>query len=478
MTYSPKVAEIIDKIKFFIGSLSTKESYRVSSSDFSREGKKRSGCLDFSSYCLLGIALLKNSLSIELYKMLHTTDLPVVSKSSFSESRYKILPIFYQDLTNLFISLTYEQVAQGEVSNGCSVSLNTWRDYFLEAVDGTCLTLPQTKLLGEYFGVQRNRSKKGRVTATVMSRVLLRADLLNEYVLQSEVTRIDVGELSVFKNWLWQLNSKAITLLDRGFACAVAFYGMNAFEKPFVCRVSLSFNKHVGGTPLQAFVASASLDSVAEFTINKSESIANQSVSPLEDDPTGDTSPCFTQIKKGDKAKVRLVKVLLPTGQIEVLVTNLMDSAAITVADLGELYKKRWGIETIIDSLKNQLNLMMFSGLKPSAILQDIYATIFVYNLRQLLINEAQLIVNEQVNESIKAKYEQKINKNVALGVLKPQIISLFLAKEPKQIIDELIAYFVKNKLSVYPDKKTFKREKSLAKSRNLKTQLNYKRPI
>jgi hypothetical protein len=61
----------------------------------------------------------------------------------------------------------------------------------------------------------------------------------------------------------------------------------------------------------------------------------------------------------------------------------------------------------------------------------------FVYNLRQLLINEAQVIVNEQVKESVKVKHEQKrsaaqINKNVALGVLKPQIIPLLLAKEPK----------------------------------------------
>jgi hypothetical protein len=54
MTYSLKVAEcrpfgIIEKIKFFVSSLSTKEAYRISASNFSREGKKRSGCLDFSS---------------------------------------------------------------------------------------------------------------------------------------------------------------------------------------------------------------------------------------------------------------------------------------------------------------------------------------------------------------------------------------------------------------------------------------------
>ncbi len=109
-----------------------------------------------------------------------------------------------------------------------------------------------------------------------MSRVLLKADLLNEYVLQNDVVSIDIGELSVFKTWLWQLNSKAITLMDRGFACAATFHFMVAYNKPFVCCVSVGFNKQV-----QAFVASDSLDSETEchpveFTINKTESIVNQ----------------------------------------------------------------------------------------------------------------------------------------------------------------------------------------------------------
>lgn len=471
MTYSPKVFEIIKKLHFFVNKLTTKEQFRKTKSDFSRSCEKG---LDFTSYCLLGISLLKNSLSVELHNLLKTNNLPVISKSSYSEGRYKILPEFYQVWNNLLLSLLYEQVIKQENKAEASVLLKTWRGYFLEVVDGTCLVLPQTKELGTYFGYHRNGSKKGKLTDTVMSRFLLKADLLNEYVLQNEVVRIDVSEITVFKDWLWQLNSKAITMLDRGFACAVAFYGMVAYEKPFVCRVSVSFNKQV-----QAFMASDTIDSEVEFTINKSESIANQAVKKEVEETVEAHSACFTLIKRGEKVKVRLVKVVLPTGQVEVLATNLMDKQVISVADLGELYKRRWGIETIIDSLKNQLGLMLFSGLKPEGILQEIYATIFVYNLRQLLINDAQILVNQQIKESIRPpKQEQKINKNVALGVLKTQIITIFLNKNPEKIIEELITYFTKNKLSVNPNKKTLKREKSLAKNRNLKTQLNYKSAI
>jgi IS4 transposase len=40
-----------------------------------------------------------------------------------------------------------------------------------------------------------------------------------------------------------------------------------------------------------------------------------------------------------------------------------MNKTAITVVDLADLYRQRWGVETVIDSLKNQLLLMVFSGL-------------------------------------------------------------------------------------------------------------------
>ncbi len=103
----------------------------------------------------------------------------------------------------------------------------------------------------------------------------------------------------------------------------------------------------------------------------------------------------------------------------------------------------------------------------------------FVYNLRQLLINEAQLLVNEQVNKNKRPdKHEQKVNKNVALGVLKTKIITLFLVEEPAQIIEELVLFFAKNKIPVVPNKPMPKRQKSLAKRRNLVIQKNYKKAI
>ncbi len=464
---------------------STKLEFRSCSKDFSRASGKRSVAqLNFYTYALLGISLLKNSLSIELYNLLTNNKLACITKSAYSQGRYKIQSKFYQAWNNLFINLVYEPFKQQSTGLSNSLSLKQWRGYFLEAIDGTSIVLPQTKELGNYFGKYKNGGGKNKLVETVMAKCLLRADLLNKYVLQSEVFKTLESEISICKTWLWQLNCSgvppsSISIFDRGFGSAAIFAYLVQHHKPFICRLKVSFNNVV-----KDFVAGNLTDTEVYFTVGKTEIFVNQLLSSENDRDLEIKSIPDTCIKKVEKILLRLVKVILPSGEIEVLATNLMDKVAITVADLEDLYRQRWGVETVIDSLKNQLLLMVFSGLKPAecrpeTILQDIYATIFVYNLRQLLINEAQLLVNQKVKESTRPiKYEQKVNKNVALGLLKTKIISLFLVEEPEKIIEELVILFAKNKIPVIPTKQTSKRQKSLAKRRNLVTQNNYRKAI
>lgn len=448
----------------------TKLQFRSCSNDFSRT----SGKLNFYVYALLGISLLKNSLSIELYNLLTNNKLTCITKSAYSQGRYKIQSKFYQAWNNLFINLVYDPFKQQSTGLTNSLSLKQWRGYFLEAIDGTSLVLPQTKELGDYFGKHKNGAGKNKIVETVMAKCLLRADLLNNYLLQSEVFKTTESELSICKTWLWQLNSNSISIFDRGFGSAAMFAYLVRNNKPFVCRLKTSFNKVV-----MDFMAGNLTDTEVYFTIGKSETFVNQALITEKDIDLATKVISDTCIKKGEKALVRLVKVILPSGEIEVLATNLMDKVVITVADLADLYRQRWGVETVIDSLKNQLLMMVFSGLKPEAILQEIYASMFVYNFRNLLINQAQELVNEQVKESTRPiKYEQKVNKNVALGVLKTRIITLFLVEDPEQIIKELVLFFAKNKIPVVPNKPMPKRQKSLAKRRNLVVQNNYRKAI
>ena len=448
MTYDAKITEIIKKLKDFLHLESTKITFRLSASDFSRN----SGKLGFSQYALLGISLLKNSLASEVYNILTFNDLVPITKSAYSQGRYKIKNSFYEKWAMVLLDEVYE----AGLADRC------WRGYHLEAIDGTSLILPQTKTLAEAYGVHKNKTDE-----IVMAKCLVRVDLLNQYVLQSVVFKTTKSEISTFKEHLWRLSSHSISIMDRGFANAALFGYLVEHNKPFVCRLKVGFN-----TVVKDFVASMETDKIVAFTVNATETFVNQEVSTLP------KSIPDTEIKKGAKVKLRLVKVMLPTGEIEVLATNLMDSQHITIADLGDLYHKRWGVETCIDECKNQFLCMVFSGLKPEAILQDMYATMFTYNLRRLLTNEAQDIVNEQVKESKRVKYPQKINQNVALGGLKPKIMTLFLTQEPDKIIQELITFFTQNKMPIVPEKTAPKRKPSFAKRRNLVIQTNYKKAV
>lgn len=470
MTYSPKVTEIIRKLKSFLTEEATKLNFRSNPEDFTRN----SGKLNFYSYVLLGVSLLKNSLSIELYNLLTANNLTPISKAAYSQGRYKIQSRLYQALTGLFLNSVYGASRSKPAGTADGVGLKKWRGYFLEAIDGTSLVLPQTKVLGDHFGKHKNGAGNNKTVETCMAKCLVRADLLNKYVLQSEVFKSSESEIGICKTWLWQLGADSISIFDRGFGNAAVFAYMVQNGKPFICRLKVCFNNVV-----KDFVAGGLTDTEVYFTVGKTETFVNQ----IHDDENGaglETKPIpDTCIEKGGKVLLRLVKVVLPGGETEVLATDLMDKAAITVADLADLYRQRWGVETVIDSLKNQFLLMVFSGLKPEAVLQDVYATMFVYNLRQLLINEAQILVDQKVTKNKRpSKHGQKVNKNVALGVLKTKIITLFLAKDPEKTIEGLVLFFAKNKIPVVPNKPMPPRQKSLAKRRNLTIQNNYRKAI
>src|SRR5258708_14550895 len=58
----------------------------------------------------------------------------------------------------------------------------------------------------------------------------------------------------------------------------------------------------------------------------------------------------------------RFVSVRLPTGELEVLVTSLLDETLYPTAEFLSVYHWRWGHETFHLMLKGRLELENFSG--------------------------------------------------------------------------------------------------------------------
>ena len=73
-------------------------------------------------------------------------------------------------------------------------------------------------------------------------------------------------------------------------------------------------------------------------------------------------SSCENYKSLPDEITVRFVKIILDTGEEEVLITSLLDVDKYPREDFKNLYWLRWKIETYFDILKNRLNLENFTG--------------------------------------------------------------------------------------------------------------------
>lgn len=54
---------------------------------------------------------------------------------------------------------------------------------------------------------------------------------------------------------------------------------------------------------------------------------------------------------------VRLIKVCLPNGKLEILATSLQDTQLYPAQAFGQLYGFRWGVEEAFKTIKQHLNV-------------------------------------------------------------------------------------------------------------------------
>lgn len=82
--------------------------------------------------------------------------------------------------------------------------------------------------------------------------------------------------------------------------------------------------------------------------------------------------------------QLRLVRVVLPSGQIKALAASLLDEVQYPASAFGQLYQQRWRIEEAFRHIKCRLKLELFGGETPLAIHQEFHATILLHNLATL----------------------------------------------------------------------------------------------
>ncbi len=436
---------IIEELKYFLEAVSKDPSLRKlvteTEKDFTRDRK-----LPLERIVGLIINMPKRSLSIEIQEFFESLgkDLAHCTKGAFCSQRSKLKALFFEVWNQWLVSNFYHYYGN---------KVKRWRNFRVQAVDGSTAYLINKKEVVDYFGTQDNQHVR-----IPMARIMQVQDILNDLTVWEQISPIKESEQAIMARYVSRLYEDRLTLFDRGYPGFALMYLMNNQEVPrhFVMRCKAGFNKEV-----KQFLQSSKNSKIIDLKPN-----SNAIAMLLEHGYI---------ITPETTIKVRMVKVTLSSGEVEILLTNLYDKNLYTNDDLKFLYGLRWGIETSYGKQKNQLQMEQFSGHRVICIQQDYAAGLFVANLQSLIEKQSEDYLSFINRKRI---YQYKINRNVSWASMKHSIVKLFLDKNPEQILLQLQKAFERNLEPVRPGRHYLRNKKVKRLNGKYQTLTNYKRAI
>ena len=373
---------LIEKATVLIHTAGFCEKHKTSESSFTRLR-----CMGFTKVVGLCLNFLRKTLQVEIDRFMELTDPKVekpMTKQAFSKARHKISPDAFRELFEMTSQTAFEQDA-----------FSRYKGYRVFAVDGTELQLPKTKELSSMFK-HTNHSFSPRCRASVL------CDVVSGITIHAVMASTEVGERILAMEHLQYYEaynqSKSLIIFDRGYPSKALIEHLESRNIKYLMRLQKSFNAEIDKSNKQDF----------HVTISN--------------------------------CKVRVLKLCLPNGETETLITSL-GRKSFKKDEFQELYHLRWGIETKYNTIKNKLAIENFSGKTFVTVLQDFYATMFLSNISASIKAESTEIIREQ-NAEKELKHEYVTNENVLIGKLKDKLIMILLndnADERAMLLDKLI---------------------------------------
>ena len=395
-----------------LGAVELGKEHRANEKDFTRERK-----LDFRTVAILILQKSVKSLSCKLNEFFgHVED--GATAGAFTQARAKFNSEFFKNLNR-------RSYAEGWYSDG---DYKRYKGYRLLAVDGTKIRLPDSSSVRNEFGTIKIKNQYEERDYTGGQGSVM-YDVLNECVIDSEIVPSKTGEIELAKRHFEFCQSGDLVMFDRGYAGYLVFAIMVSQGIDFVCRCSKTAFKVV-----EEFLASDAKDRIITLT------------------PCDDIRREVAEKGLPSSIQIRLVKVVLPNGEIEVLATSLLDKKKHPRSDFKNLYNMRWGIETFDARIKNNLSLENFSGRTAEAVKQDFYATMLIANIESELTGE---IDDELENRTGDNKYQYKVSKTVSYNSIKDKLFELLMYSKDESdvLIKQIQDLFRKNTVPIRPER-------------------------
>ena len=335
----------------------------------------------------------------------------VVSKQAFSKARTNLDPSVLRK--------SFEMTA--EILSSCEDLTLYKNKYRLCAIDGSTIVLDNASELLNYFGGSGSNHDCVSALASICY------DPLNDIILDGQLHPYSHSERAVAVehfNYVETLPLPSgvtnLFTMDRGYGSKELIADMIDRSHHFILRVRDKFNLDIDN---------ASNNQRVSFKVNNKH------------------------------YEVRVFKILLNSGVVETLITNLEDGY-MSSEEAGELYFNRWKVETKFDILKNKLELENMSGRRVITTFQDFWAKLDIANTVAAL----KFCTDEQIetNMNPENKYAQTTNQNRLISKFSQRYIELLLSNDldaQLALFDELVSDISRRPVEVKPDR-SFVRKK------------------
>lgn len=328
---------------------------------------------------------------------------------AYLKQRRQLNPKVFKELNNGYLKDFYHERKE----------VKRYKSYVVWAIDGTKEEIPNTIENREKFGGLAGRGNK----ETKVARILMTGayDVYNHYFAGVEIDKVTEYEKEPAKRAIetcLALNdkNKNLFVFDRNYPALELYEYIEERKAKFVMR--LSINDYV--TERKEMQSD---DEILEIEYNRHRMHHFKTKKPA----------FYEKIKGKSGIKLRIINVRLSTGEVESLITNILDKK-FDIMDFKEIYNARWKIEKAYDSLKNKLKIERFTGRLPIYIYQDIYAQVLVYNQIQDIINNGNELLKER-NRNL--KHEYIVNENKAIGLYKEKFIRIMLIENKEEGLAE-----------------------------------------
>ena len=383
-----KNESIIRRLKRELGSAAVRQRFRVQATDFTRER-----VLTWPVVLILMLRGQKVSLQTAVNKFFSAVGevWRVVTASAYRQARQKVQPEVFVHLHTVACEEFYARYGEDN-------EVVRWHGQRVLGVDGSYLNLPDTEETRREFSVQTNQHVGGEQGQALAS---VRYDLRNDVGLSAAIGPKPAEKNLLFGTHLAGTQAGDVLVGDRAYADYNVLATIVARQCHFVLRC-----------PRQSFMA------------GKAFWLARDQEREVTLEVTSKARAYGAEHQLPTTLRVRLIKVVLASGEVEVLGTDLLDAQTYPGAEFKAVYGWRWQHETYHDRIKNIFEVERFSGKSVQAIKQDFYGVVFLATLESILSKPAQAVLSTQ-GEVRECRYAPQVNRAVSYVTVLEHIVQL-----------------------------------------------------